>query len=168
MLASPLQLSYAVSIIANRGEALVPHLLGQIEDPLEHKAMEPEIHERSGIEISDAGNWDRVIDAMVGVVHGPRGTARRSGAGAAFRFAGKTGTAQVFAVGQDEEVDADTLPEHLRDHALFIAFAPAEHPQIAVAVVVEHGGSGSRMAAPIARRVLDRYLTAQTPVPPSG
>ena len=164
MLVSPLQLASVVSIIANRGRVRVPHVLGQIEDTLTHKAVEPEIPERPRIKLNDRDNWDRVIDGMVGVVHDPRGTARRSGAGAAFQFAGKTGTAQVFGLKQDQELDkndTEELPEHLRDHALFIAFAPVDRPQIAVAVVVEHGGSGSRTAAPIARLILDHYLRPQ-------
>jgi len=103
-------------------------------------------------------HWERVISAMVDVVHGPRGTARRIGAGIAYRMAGKTGTAQVFGVAQDQEYDAEKVDKKLQDHALFIAFAPVEEPRIAVAVLVENGGSGSKAAAPIARRVLDHYL----------
>ena len=90
------------------------------------------------------------------------GTARRVGQGASYRFAGKTGTAQLFTIAQDEEADNEETPKHLRDHALFIAFAPVENPEIAVAIVVENGGSGSGAAAPIARRILDYYLTGAT------
>jgi hypothetical protein len=93
------------------------------------------------------------------VVHGERGTARRVGAGTAYHFAGKTGTAQLFSIAQDEVAKNEETPKHLRDHALFIAFAPTENPQIAIAVVVENGGSGSGTAAPIARVMLDYYLT---------
>ena len=91
----------------------------------------------------EAPNWQRIVEAMTGVVHGPRGTARRIGAGLDYRIAGKTGTAQVFTVKQDEKYDADKLDKKLHDHGLFIAFAPVERPRIAVAVVVENGGSGS-------------------------
>jgi len=103
-------------------------------------------------------HWDFVIQAMQDVMHGARGTARRSGANAAYTFAGKTGTAQVFGIGQDEKYEKDEVPEHLRDHALFIAFAPVSAPRIALAIVVENGGSGSSTAAPIARKLLDHYL----------
>jgi penicillin-binding protein 2 len=102
-------------------------------------------------------NWQAVIDAMSDVVQGVRGTARRI-ANDHYRIAGKTGTAQVFGLKQEEEYDAEKLAFKLRDHALFIAFAPVEKPRIAVAVVVEHGGSGGAVAAPIARRILDAYL----------
>ena len=95
---------------------------------------------------------------MEAVVHGPRGTARRHGAKSSYRFAGKTGTAQVIGIAQNEEYDEDAIDERFRDHSLFIAFAPVENPRIAVAVVVENGGSGSRTAAPLAKRVLDYYL----------
>jgi penicillin-binding protein 2 len=92
------------------------------------------------------------------VVHGARGTARRIGQGAEYRIAGKTGTAQVFGIAQEEEYEEEAVAKHLRDHGLFIGFAPADDPRIAVAVVVENGGSGSRAAAPVARAVMDRYL----------
>ncbi len=73
-------------------------------------------------------------------------------------MAGKSGTAQVFSIGQEEEYDEEEIAEHLRDHALFIAFAPLDDPQIAVAIIVENGSSGSRVAAPIARAIMDQYL----------
>jgi penicillin-binding protein 2 len=95
---------------------------------------------------------------MEDVVHGARGTARRSGAKAAYKFAGKTGTAQVIGIGQDEKYDKENVPEHLRDHALFIAFAPVKAPVIALAIIVENGGGGSSTAAPMARQLLDHYL----------
>lgn len=158
MLASPLQLAYATSILANRGMRLVPHVVGEIEDPVAHIASEIGVHERPLLEASDLSHWSSVIQGMVEVVHGARGTARRSGQGAAYQFAGKTGTAQLFGIAQDETVKNEETPKHLRDHALFIAFAPVENPEIALAIVVENGGSGSRTAAPIARRILDYYL----------
>ena len=102
--------------------------------------------------------WDTIIEAMEGVMSDPKGTARFAGAGAPWRIAGKSGTAQVFSIGQDEKYDEEELAERMRDHALFIAFAPVEDPRIAVAVIVENGGSGSGTAAPIARKVLDAYL----------
>jgi penicillin-binding protein 2 len=80
------------------------------------------------------------------------------GRGAPYQMAGKSGTAQVFSVGQDEEYEAEEVEERLRDHALFIAFAPFDDPKIAVAVVVENGVSGSHVAAPIARAIMDQYL----------
>ena len=95
---------------------------------------------------------------MIDVVHGERGTARGSGYNSKFRMAGKTGTAQVIAIAQDEQYKEEDIPEKLQDHALFIAFAPAEKPSIAVAVIVENGGSGSSSAAPIARQLFDYYL----------
>jgi penicillin-binding protein 2 len=109
------------------------------------------------IEIDQPENWDTLIDAMANVVEGPRGTARRI-RNDHYRIAGKTGTAQVFSVKQDEKYDEDKIDPKMRDHALFIAFAPVESPRIAVAVVVENGGHGGSVAAPIARRVMDRYL----------
>jgi penicillin-binding protein 2 len=95
---------------------------------------------------------------MHDVMQGERGTARAAGQGASYEMAGKSGTSQVFSVGQDEEYEEEEIAEHLRDHALFISFAPVDNPKIAVAVIVENGRSGSRTAAPIARAMMDRYL----------
>ena len=162
MLASPLQLAHATATIANRGGRYVPHVVGQIEDPMAQLASETGFHERAEVAVAKQEYWDAIIDGMIEVVHGARGTARRVGAGASYRFAGKTGTAQLFTIAQDKEADNDETPKHLRDHALFIAFAPVENPEIAVAIVVENGGSGSGTAAPIARRILDFYLTGAT------
>ncbi len=159
MLTSPLQLAHATATIANRGGRYVPHVVGQIEDPMAQQASETGFHERAEVAVLKQEFWDAIIDGMVAVVHGPRGTARRVGESASYRFAGKTGTAQLFTIAQDEVADNDETPKHLRDHALFITFAPVENPEIAVAVVVENGGSGSGAAAPIARRILDYFLT---------
>ena len=98
---------------------------------------------------------DLVIRSMIGVVE--RGTAKRIRSDA-YRIAGKTGTAQVFTVGQTERYRESAVPERMRDHSLFVAFAPAEDPRIAVAVIVENGGHGGSVAAPIARRVMDAHL----------
>ncbi|HCU89217.1 MAG TPA: penicillin-binding protein 2 [Gammaproteobacteria bacterium] len=162
MLVSPLQLANATAALANRGFRFVPHVVGQIEDPMTKVATEIGIHEGPEVEVEKKSNWEPVIQGMVEVVHGSRGTARGSGVGAAFRFAGKTGTAQLLGIAQDETHNIDDLPKHLRDHAIFIAFAPVEKPEIAVAVVVENGESGSRTAAPIARSILDQYLMNAT------
>jgi penicillin-binding protein 2 len=95
---------------------------------------------------------------MHDVMQGPRGTARAVGFGAGYEMAGKSGTAQVVSIAQDEEYDEDEIEERLRDHALFISFAPFDDPRIAVAVIVENGSSGSGVAAPIAKAVMDKYL----------
>jgi penicillin-binding protein 2 len=104
------------------------------------------------------GNWQRIERAMAKVIHDPHGTARRISHDLTYQMAGKTGTSQVFTIAQDAEYEADELTKRLRDHALFIAYAPAEDPKIAVALIVENGGSGGAVAAPIARLVIDRYL----------
>ena len=111
----------------------------------------------------DAARWDAIIEGMHGVMQGPRGTARAVGLNAPYQMAGKSGTAQVFTIGQKEKYNAKDVAERRRDHALFIAFAPLEAPRIAVAVVIENGESGSKAAAPIARAVMDAYLQATRP-----
>jgi len=110
------------------------------------------------VEITNEFFWDNVLIGMHDVMQGPRGTARAVGRGAPYEMAGKSGTAQIFSVGQDEEYNEDEIAERLRDHALFISFAPFDAPRIAVAVIVENGSSGSGVAAPIARAIMDEYL----------
>ncbi|MDH3412655.1 MAG: penicillin-binding protein 2 [Gammaproteobacteria bacterium] len=158
MLATPLQLASATATLAMRGLRLKPEVLLRRVDPTTLEPIEHGSEPLAIIESVSVKNWDEIVEAMRQVVHGPRGTARRISIGATYQMAGKTGTAQVFSVGQNEEYEELEVDKHLRDHGLFIAFAPAVKPQIAVAVVVENGGSGSRSAAPIARKVIDYYL----------
>ena len=164
MLATPLQLASATAAIATRGMRLRPRIVDRVMDPAGGDIEEIEPDVVATIESLDVSHWQRIVDAMAGVVHSPRGTARRINGGIAYRMAGKTGTAQVFTVGQNEKYDAEKLDKKLHDHGLFIAFAPAAEPRIAVAVVVENGGSGSKAAAPLARIVIDTYL-GDTPQP---
>ncbi len=158
MLATPLQLASATATLAMRGLRLKPEVLLRRVDPTTLEPIEHDPDPAAIIEHGSAKNWDDILEAMRQVVHGPRGTARRISIGAAYQMAGKTGTAQVFSVGQNEEYEEEEVDKRLRDHGLFIAFAPVDKPQIAVAVVAENGGSGSRSAAPIARKVIDYYL----------
>jgi penicillin-binding protein 2 len=159
-LATPLQLAYATATLANRGRPIRPHLLkgsrGPKDDPTSPAISDPAAP--PPITLSDPQNWNPIIEAMTEVVHGRRGTARAIGRDAPYAIAGKTGTAQVFSLAKDQQYDAEAIAEELRDHALFIAFAPAEDPRIALVVVVENGGSGSGTAAPIARHVMDAWL----------
>lgn len=168
-LATPLQLAQMTARIAMRGEGTTPHLLRQARNAPEPT---PTLAARlPSIQLADNRHWQRVIQAMIDTVHQPGGTGYRIGANAPYLIAGKTGTAQVAALSQEEKV-ARTLedtPLHLRDHALFIAFAPADAPTIAVAVLAEHAGGGGAVAAPIARKVMDQYLLGEVrfdyPVP---
>jgi penicillin-binding protein 2 len=158
LLTTPVQLANAAAALATRGTRYEPHLVAAVEDALtgERRLVSPRRLE--DVRIDNAVNWDTVQGGMHDVMQSVRGTAFAVGRNAPYQMAGKSGTAQVFSVGQDEEYDAEEVAERLRDHALFIAFAPLDNPQIAVAVVVENGVSGSRVAAPIARAIMDQYL----------
>jgi penicillin-binding protein 2 len=158
MLATPLQLAHATATLAMRGKRFRPHIVAASENPItgERDLTLPEA--LPGVEIANDFYWDSVIAAMHAVMQSETGTARASGLGAPYAMAGKSGTAQVFSVAQEEKYNEKDVAERLRDHALFIAFAPLDDPRIAVAVVVENGSSGSRVAAPIARNVMDQYL----------
>jgi penicillin-binding protein 2 len=157
LLTTPLQLTYATSLLANQGRAPRPYLV----TPSQQAPLE--------ISTQKANTWPLLHRSLESVVHRWYGTAHSSiGQHLNYRMAGKTGTAQVFGLGEEENYDEAQLPERLRDHALFIAYAPAQDPEVSIAVVIENGGSGSKVAAPIARKVLDYYfqLGQLAPIPP--
>ena len=158
VLATPLQLASATAGVAMRGVRQRPRLVDRALDPMTGEVHSVVPETISEIQLAEDSSWTRIVEAMTGVVHGERGTARNIGKELDYHIAGKTGTAQVFSVRQNEKYDADKLDKRLHDHGLFIAFAPVEQPQIAVAVIVENGGNGSVAAAPLARVVIEAYL----------
>ncbi|MGM0984749.1 MAG: penicillin-binding protein 2 [Pseudomonadota bacterium] len=152
---TPLQLATATAVLANRGEWVKPRLaqrIGEEEVPVELPDTPPDIM------LENEGWWDRIFSGMEKVISGHEGTARRIGKDLEYRMAGKSGTAQVFSLGKDQKYNADEIQERLRDHALFMAFAPVEAPQIAVAVIVENAGGGSTHAAHLAKAMTDAWL----------
>lgn len=160
-LTTPLQLAAATAAIANGGTYYTPHIAARIIDDNTQESwqLDPAAFP---IPVSEPMNWEHVRKAMANVVEGQRGTAKRIRSDD-YRIAGKTGTAQVFTVKQDEKYDEATIEKKMRDHALFIAYAPIEDPRIAVAVIVENGGHGGSTAAPIARQIMDAYLSETQP-----
>jgi penicillin-binding protein 2 len=164
---TPVQLAHATAMLATRGRNLTT--------PGERRARSVRRGSQSlppsplpGIDDVGAADWDIIIQGMIGAT--TFGTAAASGKGASYTLAGKTGTAQVFSVGQNERYNdaanvARQRNERLRDHSWFIAFAPVEAPRIAICVLVENGGFGARAAAPIARQVLDALLSLKPAAP---
>lgn len=165
LLATPLQLATGTAVVARRGVRLRPRAAIRIErngvaEDLPAETLAP-------VAAGSDGHWARVIDGMEAVVHGGSGTARHIGEGLGYRIAGKTGTAQaVRQATRLSPAELASIPWERRDHALFAAFAPSDDPSIAVAVVVEHGGSGSRAAAPLARAIIDHHLSGGSGEPP--
>ena len=161
-LTTPLQLAHATATLATGGLRITPRVVQSVRavDQEEPTPLEPV----SSLLLAqqDPTNWDRVVEAMVQVIEGDRGTAKRIRK-SNYRIAGKTGTAQVFTVKQDEKYNEEEVDEKLRDHALFIAFAPVEDPRIAVAVIVENGGHGGSVAAPIAGSIMQYHLEIKKP-----
>ena len=161
MLVTPLQLATAITVIANRGKWIAPRMLKEGSDLLyQSSAVVPE-----DINLVPEYIWELIISSMQMVVHrgnqgfGENGTAwAHIGRNISYNMAGKSGTAQVVAIRQGEEYDEDKLEERQRKHAWFVAFAPVDKPRIALAVLLENGGGGSKFAAPVARQVLDYYL----------
>jgi penicillin-binding protein 2 len=161
MLVTPVQLANGIAAVAARGQRYRPRLVRAVRDVETGKVREIAPSPLPPVKVNDPGEWDVVQGGMLDVVNAAHGTARYYLQPApTYRMAGKSGTAQVFTVGINEKMrKAGELTEHLRDHALFVAFAPFDAPKIAVAVVIENApGGGSAFASPIARRILDRYL----------
>ena len=157
MLVTPLQLAVMAARIASRGKPVKPQLLKAINgQDIEHQQAPEEIQ-------IDKEYWDYVHQAMVDVVHSNQGTAVGISKDLSYKIAGKTGTAQVISINEEEEYDSSKIDKRNWDHALFIAFAPAENPKIAVGLIVENGEHGSLTAAPIARTVIDAYMSNPDP-----
>ena len=144
---TPLQLAAATTAMARRGNFIEPHF-SVLED----------VDAGAPVPLGDSMDWERMIDAMEDVLHGERGTARGAARGLNYRIAGKTGTVQVVGIAQEEEYKEDEIEERLRDHALFVGFAPADSPSIVLALVIENGGSGGTSAAPVARQIFDYWV----------
>ncbi len=158
--ATPMQLAKATSVVANKGKVIAPHLLrstiknGQpfsTQKETEYVTFPP-------LDEIDDKYWDIAIQGMYLVNHGSRGTARRAFQGLKYKSAGKSGTAQVFGLAEGQEYDADELAEHLRNHALYVGFAPIDHPKLIVSLVLENAGGGSGVAAPVVRRIFDHVI----------
>lgn len=158
-LTTPLQLAFSTSILANKGKAFQPFLVKRITNDQtglvqnKQKTLLYTVNHKQE-------NMDLVRRALVDVTQ-PGGTAANAAAGATYTFAGKTGTSQVIGIKQGERYKEDLIHERHRDHAMFIAYAPAENPQIALSIIVENGGHGGATAAPIARQVFDYFLLGE-------
>ncbi len=157
---TPLQMAHAVATLANNGVVMKPHLVKIIEDPQTHDRTLTVPKESFRISLKQE-NIDFVKQAMVGVTR--EGTSSASFLNAGYVSGGKTGTAQVVGLRKGEKYDAKRVAERHKDHSLYIAFAPADHPKIAIAIIVENGGMGSAAAAPIVRKALDYYLLGKRP-----
>ena len=155
-----LQLAQATATLANNGVRYPPRLVSATVDAVSGAKITSAAAEPVNLGFSQA-HIDVIREAMVGVTIA--GTSARVFAGTAYVSAGKTGTAQAVGIGQNEKYDASKIAEHLRDHALYITYAPADKPTIALAMVVENAGFGAEHAAPIARRALDYWLLGKYP-----
>jgi len=155
---TPVQLAGVATLFANRGHPVRPHVFGGTDDngPPPIRAELPDL---TAVKMASEDHWEYVIDAMVDVTRGENGTARSMRWRSPHVIAGKTGTSQVYSRAPGaEEVEHEDQRYDLRNHGLFIGFAPADQPEIAVGVVVEHGGGGSSAAAPVAQAVIDEWL----------
>ena len=162
--ATPIQMAKALTILINNGKTYTPHfLLYKKSDILNSNEQQPIVNPEKYLEnnsLSDVNPnyWALAKEGMYRVMFGSRGTARKIYADAKYQAAGKSGTAQVYGLKVDEVYNAHKIPEHLRDHALFVAYAPYDKPKIALAIVLENGGGGSSNGGAVARKILDFYL----------
>ncbi|GAC1328544.1 MAG: penicillin-binding protein 2 [Steroidobacteraceae bacterium] len=157
MTATPMQLAHAVSGIASRGQIFKPRLVAAVRAAGSTTATSRPVQQEPSLTAVSAEQWEVIVEGME-LATGPGGTAAAATAGSPYKIAGKTGSAQVFTVGQNEKYNEKQVSERNLDHALFISFAPAENPKLAVAVFVENGKHGGSTAAPIARKMFDAYL----------
>lgn len=165
LLVTPLQLATVAATLANRGRVVRPRMLLASDRPMPEFDPPPPLPPVEGPSPDD---WERMVDAMEAVVHRGNQGYRQNGTAwyyigqdISYRMAGKSGTAQVVEILQGQEYDEEELDEYQRKHAWFMAFAPADDPVIALAVLVENGGGGSSVAGPVAREVIDAYLLPQ-------
>lgn len=162
--ATPMQMAKALTTLINNGKTYTPHfLLYKKSDIINTNQNQPLIDPSKYIEKNSLVDvnptyWALAKEGMHRVMFGARGTARKVYAGAKYQAAGKSGTAQVYGLKENETYNAHRIPEHLRDHALFIAYAPYDKPKIALAIVLENGGGGSSNGGAVARKILDYYL----------
>lgn len=158
---TPIQIARAVAILANKGKMVEPRVVSRMDAPAYAENPFP-IPKHKDVHIAPQ-HWRAVVDAMIDVVHSQRGTAKGIAPGLTYHIAGKTGTAQVFTVRQDQNYKSMRIKANMKDHAWFVAFAPAEAPRIAIAVIAENGGHGGSVAAPIARMVIQQYMKSLKP-----
>jgi penicillin-binding protein 2 len=159
--ATPMQIAKATSVLIHRGEVIAPHLLRATIENGNGEEHEPElqpVEHYPPITGVQERYWDMAMEGMYLVNHGKKGTARRAFQNLKYKSGGKSGTAQVFSLGEDEEYNAEELEEKLRDHALFTGFAPLENPEVIATVVLENAGGGSSNGAPVVRRIFDHIL----------
>ena len=164
MLTTPLQLAVATATLSVRGQFKQPRVVFAMEAEESFNEMNLVPTYQETLSLKRESYWNAAISGMKAVVHGSRGTARRVGLRSPYHFAGKTGTAQVISIKQNERYNAKRIAKKFHDHALFVAFAPIDEPKIALAIIVENGGGGSKTAAPIAKQVMDYYLLRKPPL----
>ena len=160
--ATPIQLARAHSILTQHGHNVIPHLLKSVREGDGHQEPFREPTDQVLV-VKDDSYWKVAMEGMYRVINGAEGTGRKAFANTPYKAAGKSGTAQVIGMKQDQKYDAHRLKEEHRDNALFVAFAPYEDPKAVVTLILENAGGGSTQAAPVVRQILDAYLVEPKP-----
>lgn len=160
-IATPLQVAKATSVLVNNGKVHTPHLMKSIEGSAVELYQDPLLYD--DITEPKQAYWDAAKRGMYNVINSANGTGRKAFVGTNYRVAGKSGTAQVFSLKENQTYDASGLKKELHDHAWFTAYAPYDEPQIVIAIILENAGGGSSVAAPVVRQIMDYYLNQRLP-----
>jgi penicillin-binding protein 2 len=163
--ATPLQIAQSISILINGGKVISPQLLRGFNSPEGYQPSPSTLTKRFSV---NKHNLDNVLSSMYQVIYSAKGTARNAFKNAPYVSAGKTGTAQLISIAQDEEYDEDKIDERHRDNAMYVGYAPYYKPEIVVAVVMENAGGGGKKAAPVARIIMDHYFSSTLPTKPNS
>ncbi|VEH65943.1 penicillin-binding protein 2 [Rodentibacter pneumotropicus] len=158
---TPLQVAKATAVLVNNGKVNTPHLMKSIEGATVEPYQDPRLYE--DITEPKQAYWDAAKRGMFNVVNSGAGTGRKAFAGTNYHVAGKSGTAQVFSLKENQKYNAAGLKKELHDHAWFTAYAPYENPRMVVAIILENAGGGSSNAAPVVRKIMDYYLNKRLP-----
>ena len=159
--ATPLQVAKATTVLVNNGKVNTPHLMKSVEGSVLEPYQDPLLYQ--DIEEPRQGYWDAAKRGMYNVINSGAGTGRKAFVGTSYRAAGKSGTAQVFSLKENQSYNAKGLKKELHDHAWFTAYAPYEAPRMVVSMILENAGGGSSNAAPIVRQIMDYYLNRRLP-----
>lgn len=162
MTTTPLQMAYFAAILASRGKVFRPHFVTHYRHAITGKKIQNSVEYKPDVKQSNPNAWDVISQSLIDVMYSDKGTGNKVKVDLPFKIAGKTGTAQVFSFKNNERIKKEDLKKKLRDNSVFIAYAPADKPVIAVAVILENAGGGSEIAAPVATKILQKYFSEES------
>lgn len=161
MSTTPLQMAYFAAILASRGKVFTPHFVTHYRHAVSGEKIQQSIEQKANVKQNNPHAWTSISQSLIDVMYGSKGTGRKVKIDLPFKIAGKTGTAQVFSFRDNKRIKKEDLKKSLRDNSVFVAYAPADKPVIALAVILENAGGGSEIAAPVATQILQKYFAEE-------